>query len=89
MRVRLAASRYLLFVLFASNWAADAQPDDPLSKTFSRDLRPAVESLIVEFRGQRRYKAADFPLPPERFGQFKEEVVSEFIRALHLEDWVV
>ena len=57
MRIRLAASRYLLFVLFASNWAADAQTDDPLSKTFSRELRPAVESLIVEFRvsvGTRR-----------------------------------
>ena len=68
---------------------ANAQTADPLAGTFSRELRSAVESLIVEFRGERKYKAADFPLPPERFGQFKEEVVSEFIQALHLEDWVV
>ena len=42
-----------------------------------------------KFRDQRKFEVADFPLPRERFLQFQHEVVSEFVRALHLEDWVV
>ena len=68
---------------------ATAQPSDPLAQTLSRELRPAVNSLMAEFRALREYKAADFPLPPERFGRFRNEMVSSLIQALHLDDWVV
>ena len=79
----------LVMLLAALAPVAPAESDDPLAETFARELRPAVESLMIEFRGQRKYKAADFPLPPKKFERFQEEVVSELVRALHLEDWVV
>ncbi len=89
MQILRVASACLPLLLFVSNGTAGAQPADPLAEIFSGEVRPAVESLVAQFRDQRRYKAADFPLPPERFDQFKQEIVSEFVRALHLEDWVV
>ncbi len=48
-----------------------------------------MEALIGEFRALRKYKASDFPLEPERFAEFRREIVSEFERALGLEDWAV
>ena len=89
MQLRRAAFPCLLLLFLVSDGSARAQTADPLAEVFSIEIRPSVELLIAEFRGQRRYKAADFPLPPERFSQFKQDVVSEFIRALHLQDWVV
>lgn len=83
----LRHSLVTLLVVFSA--AAQPQTPDPLAQTFARELRPAVESLMIEFRDQRKYKAADFPLPPERFEKFQTEVVTELARALHLEDWVV
>ena len=64
-------------------------PDDPLAETFARELRPAVESLLIEHRSNRKYAVSDFPLSPERFERFQQEIVSDLIRSLHLEDWVV
>ncbi len=79
----------LVTVLAALAPLANGEDSDPLAETFARELRPAVESLMIEFRDQRKYKAADFPLAPKRFGQFKKEVVSALVRSLHVEDWVV
>ncbi len=84
----------MLFTLFLVSVSIareplSAQRVDPLAETFSKELRPAVESLMIEFRDHRKYKAADFPLPPKQFAQFQEDVVSDLVRALHLEDWVV
>ena len=89
MRIVSLVSLHLSLLLFASTWTAAAQTADPLAETFSAELRPAVESLIAEFRGVRKYKASDFPLQPERYREFQEEVVSGLVQALHLEDWVV
>lgn len=89
MRSRRVLTGSLLLVHFAIGTPAGSQVTDPLEETFSRELRPAVESLIEEFRAQRRYETDDFPLSEERFLKFQREVVSEFTRALHLENWVV
>ncbi len=89
MQVHRVAFRCLFLPLLVFDGTGRAQTVDPLAEIYSVEAKPAVESLIDEFRGQRRYKAADFPLTPERFRQFKQEVVSEFVRALQLEDWVV
>ncbi len=80
---------YLLLCHLAIGSPAAAQTGDPLAETFSRELRPAVESLMEHFRAQRKYKAADFPLPRDRFLDFQREIVTEFAQALNLEDWVV
>ena len=89
MRTYQVAFVAFTFLLLASPWRAASQTADPLAETFSRELRPAVESLIAEFRGLRKYKAADFPLPQERYERFQQEVVTGLAQALHLEDWVV
>ena len=68
--LRSIPSLALAFVLFGSICTVTAQIPAPLAKTFSRELRPAVDALISEFRGLRQYKAADFPLSADRFGQF-------------------
>lgn len=89
MRLRPPTSSALVSLLIGSVCTGAAQTSDPLAETFSQELRPAVESLIAEFRDQRKYTPADFPLPPERFGRFRNEVVSELVEALHLQKWVV
>ncbi len=89
MRARYVVAGCLLVVHLALPRLASPQRPDPLAEAFSRELRPAVASLMDTFRGQRKYGVADFPLPRDRFLQFQQEVVSEFVRALHLEDWAV
>ena len=89
MSIRSVASSALSLLLLGSIWPATGQTSDPLAETLSRELRPAVESLMAEFRGLRKYKSADFPLSAEHFARFQREVVSELARSLDLEDWVV
>ena len=89
MLVRSITSLALACLVLGSICTVTGQIPDPLAETFSRELRPAVDALISEFRGQRKYRAADFPLPADRFGQFRQEVVSELVQSLHLEEWVV
>jgi len=86
MRISFAV---LLVSVSIARGPLNAQRVDPLAETFREELRPAVESLMIDFRDHRKYKAADFPLPPKRFQQFRQEIVSDFVQALHLEDWVV
>jgi hypothetical protein len=64
-------------------------PGDPLAEVFEKELRGSVESLMIQFRRDRKYGIEDFPMEPEAFGKFQEDVVSSYIAALGMEDWVV
>ena len=64
-------------------------PEDPLAEVYRAELRSSVESLMAQFRRERKYQVADFPLKPDEFRQFRDEVVSGWTSALGLEDWVV
>ena len=69
-------------------WAADP-PGDPLAEVYAKEVRSSVDSLIAQFRRERKYKVSDFPLEPAAFGRFQNEVVSGWTSALGLEKWVV
>lgn len=89
MPARLTALGAVLLSLLAVPEPARPQRDDPLAATFAAELQPAVQSLIEEFRRNREYEVDDFPLPEDRFLRFRERVVSEFVQALDLQNWVV
>lgn len=76
-------------VLCCFLFLGSAAAEDPLAEVFAEELRPAVESLIDQFRRDRAWETADFPLEPDAFRKFQDEVVSEFTKALGMEDWVV
>lgn len=65
------------------------RPSDPLAEVYAEALPSAVESLMAQFRRERKYKVSDFPLEPDAFRKFQDDVVSGWTSALGLEDWVV
>ena len=69
-------------------WAADP-PGDPLAEVYAKEVRSSVDSLMAQFRRERKYKVSDFPLEPGAFQRFQDEVVSGWTSALGLEEWVV
>jgi hypothetical protein len=69
-------------------WAEDP-PSDPLAEVYAQELRSSVESLMAQFRRERKYKVSDFPLQADAFRRFQADVVSSFTSALGLEEWVV
>lgn len=79
----------LAILLISSVATAQDRFDDPLAEVYAQELRPSVESLILQFRRERAYQVADFPLDPEAFERFREEVVSGWTEALGMEQWVV
>jgi hypothetical protein len=76
-----------LTLLTAVSLSADSF--DPLEKVYAGELRSSVESLMEQFRRVRKYETDDFPLQPAQFRKFQQEVVSGFIAALGMEEWVV
>lgn len=80
-------SRCLVLTLIAC--AAVAQTPDPLAAIYAGEVRSSVESLMEQYRETRLYSTEDFPLQPDEFEEFQEEVVSEFVEALDLEGWLV
>lgn len=70
------------------SWAED-DSKDPLAEVYSKEIRSTVESLILQFRRDRKYEVADFPLEPEAFKRFQKEVVTGWTKALGMEEWVV
>lgn len=76
-----------LTLLTAVSLSADSA--DPLEKVYAAELRSSVESLMEQFRRVRKYETDDFPLQPAQFRKFQQEVVSGFIGALGMEEWVV
>jgi len=75
--------------LISSRLQAADPPADPLAEVYAKELRPSVESLMEQFRRERKYKVADFPLATDEFRRFQSDVVSGFTSALGLEEWVV
>ena len=76
-------------LLAATCWTAKSQVADPLAEVFATEATSGVESLIADFRERRQYKVSDFPLPPQEFERFKEQLVAELVRGLGIQDWVV
>ncbi len=76
-----------LTLLTAVSLSADSA--DPLEKVYAAELRSSAESLMEQFRRVRKYETDDFPLQPAQFSRFQQEVVSGFIGALGMEEWVV
>ncbi len=68
---------------------AEEPPNDPLAKVYAKELRSSVDSLMAQFRRERKYKVSDFPLEPAAFRRFQADVVSGWTRGLGLEEWVV
>jgi dienelactone hydrolase len=79
-----------LFLLSTPLLAAPpAEIDDPLQPILENELQPTVATLLDHYRAGRLYKPKDFPLPPERFTAFREDLIQRLTRSLDLEDWVV
>ena len=72
----------------ARSWAEDPL-NDPLAEVYAGELRSSVESLMAQFRRERKYEVSDFPLEPDAFQRFQADVVSGWTSALGLEEWVV
>lgn len=75
--------------LLSPQLQAQVSKKDPLAEVYSKEIRSTVESLMAQFRRDRKYKVADFPLEPEAFKKFQKEVVDGWTAALGMEDWVV
>ena len=70
----------------ALSWA---QSGDPLLPILGPELRPTVTTLIENYRARRPYQLDEFPLPPARFREFRQDVVRRLAKSLDLERWVV
>ncbi len=79
----------LLAVLFADAGQVTAAAPDPLAKSLQGHLQPSVAVFLEHHRAERRYKNADFPMPPAEFSKFKADLRGELTRGLGLEKWVV
>ena len=84
----------LMLVFLFIGWPAAvpplwAQSDDPLLPILGPELRPTVETLLENYRAGRPYQLDEFPLPPQRFAKFRDDVVARLTKSLDLERWVV
>ncbi len=89
MTNRGARGFILLSVTLLVLEVSPAQATDPLAKIYAGEVRSSVESLMKQYRQVRRYSVDDFPLPPDEFQRFQNEIVSEFVDALDMDAWVV
>ena len=71
-----------------SLWSED-NPADQLAEVFAAELRPSVESLLNQFRRERRHQVSDFPMDPETFRKFQKDVIDGWTECLGMERWVV
>ncbi len=79
----------VLSILAPSIVFAQERPGDPLAEVYARELRSSVESLMDQYRRERAWDTSDFPLKPEEFERFREEVITTFTASLGIERWVV
>ena len=80
---------FVTFVLLAGGIAAgpDAVPD-PLEPILKPVLKPTLDETARHQARTARYSDADFPMTPETFARFRDDVSSTLARALGLEEWV-
>lgn len=88
----------MLSMLLVLMSLATLRADDSTNAKFSRDplaailqphLKPTVAVLLDHYRTKRKYVNSDFPMPKQKFEEFKAEMRSELARSLGLTDWVV
>lgn len=63
--------------------------DDPLLPILEPVLQPTVTTLVEQYRARRPYQLDDFPLPPDRFSGFREDVIGRLTKSLDLAHWTV
>ncbi len=76
-----------LLPAIAPGWLLAQQ--DPLTAALDGELKSTVEVFLGRQSEQRRYKNGDFPMPAERFAEFKADLVAELTKGLGLESWTV
>lgn len=64
-------------------------PSDPLAPILKPYLKPTVAVLLDHYRTKRKYVNSDFPMPKDKFMNFKKEVRVELADTLGITDWVV
>ena len=62
---------------------------DPLAPILGPHLKPTVAILLDHYRARRKYVNSDFPMPRDKFTNFKAEIRTELARTLGIPDWVV
>ena len=83
-----ACSSFLLALLVALS-GAPARAADPLAEIYAGEVRSSVESLIDQYRRERRFSTVDFPMSPQAFDVFRRATVDGLVAALGMEQWVV
>ncbi|MFT5470538.1 MAG: dienelactone hydrolase [Verrucomicrobiales bacterium] len=82
--------KFLLTALLMFCGSATAQDDpDPLLPIFESALRPTLEVMLERYAEDRRYTNADFPMRPEAFAKFREDLKKELAFGLNLDSWLV
>jgi dienelactone hydrolase len=62
---------------------------DPLGPILKPVLKPTLDETARRQARAARYTDADFPMKPETFARFRDDVSTTLAHALGLEDWVV
>ena len=90
---KLILSTLLILSTFATLRADDPasaeSSSDPLAAILQPHLKPTVAVLLDHYRTKRKYVNSDFPMPRQKFEEFKAEMRSELARSLGIADWVV
>lgn len=81
--------RFVASVLFLLASSAVSQENDPLAPILATAVRPTVEVMLEGVRSGHRYSNDDFPMPPEKFAAFRENLIGTLTTSLGLEEWVV
>ncbi|MBG86805.1 MAG: hypothetical protein CMO80_07890 [Verrucomicrobiales bacterium] len=69
--------------------AGNSTAGDPIADSLDGVLKPSVAVFLEHHHKVAKYRNSDFPMERSRFREFRNDLVSEFIQALNLEDWVV
>ena len=83
---------FLLVATFAFVTLGAAAPpptDDPLLPILEPVLQPTATTLVEQYRANRPYQPDDFPLSPDRFADFRDDVISRLTKSLDLAHWTV
>jgi len=74
----------LLFVVTRGSFAAD-----PIADALQGHLRSSVSVFLDHHRETRRYQNSDFPMAKTAHDRFRADMISNMMRSLNLQQWVV
>jgi len=63
--------------------------NDALARIFKPATRSSVEVVLAENRTGRKYRDEDFPMIPDEFETFRNDIIQNLQRILGLESWAV